>query len=234
MNVHVRSKLYISHNSIQFHADLYRHYVFGVETSLPSGLADLLASLVRTAVRSELSGAAGHHRLPSGSPATVGPSMAFTASVSTPPVVSLPSSSVVPMVPVVPPTPVVSSSSGITAAGILPGMFLPVYLHNLFGRGLPVLPGLQVPTKLMVYHWRSIGVGPAFLPLPSLLLPLLFSLPLSLLLLGPAPDLCWGDWFAFLSIPHGMYTVSIAWSVEVISLIASVVSLTTVAVLLTV
>ena len=142
-----------------------------IPASLPSGLADLLASLVRTAVRSELSGAAGHHRLPSGPPATVGPSMAFTASVSTPPVVSLPSSSVVPMVPVVPPTPVMSSSSGVTAAGILPGMFLPVYLHNLLGGAFPAWPGLHVPTKLMVYHQRSIGVGPASLLFPSSLLP---------------------------------------------------------------
>ena len=45
--------------------------------------------------------------------------------------------------------------------------------------------------------------------------------------------LLWGYWFAYLSIPHGMYTVGIAWSVEVISLITSVVSLTTIAVSLT-
>ena len=68
-----------------------------IPASLQSGSVDLLASLVWTAVHSELSGAAGQHHLPSGPPATVGPSMVFTASVSTPPVVSFPSSSVVPM-----------------------------------------------------------------------------------------------------------------------------------------
>ena len=105
-----------------------------IPASLLGGLADLLASLVRTAVHSELLGAAGQHHLPSSPPVTGGPSMALTASVSTPLVVSLPSSLFVPMVLVVPPTPVVSSSFSFAAARrILPGMFLPVYLHNLLG-----------------------------------------------------------------------------------------------------
>ena len=204
-----------------------------IPASLPGGLADLLAFLIRTAVRSELSGAAGHHRLPSGPPTTVGPSMALTASVSTPPVVSLPSSLVVPMVPVVPPTPVVSSSSSVAAAGILPGMFLPAYLHDLW-EGPPALPGLHVPTKLMVYNWRSFGVVPASSSsFPISLFPSSssYSLPLYLYFFWDLPQtFCRGYWFAYLSIPHGMYTVIIAGSGEVILLIISVVLLTTIAV----
>ena len=48
-----------------------------IPASLLGGLADLLASLVRTAVHSELLGAAGQHHLPSSPPVTGGPSMAF-------------------------------------------------------------------------------------------------------------------------------------------------------------
>ena len=116
-----------------------------IPASCPGGLANLLASLVRTAVCSELSGAAGQHCLSSGPPATV----------------SLPSSSVVPMVPVVLPTPVGSSSSGIAAAGILPGMFLPVYLHDLLGGAFWHCLDCMSQPSCMVYHRHSFGVSPA-------------------------------------------------------------------------
>ena len=101
-----------------------------------------------------------------------------------------------------------------------------------FWEGPSGIAWIAVPTKLMVYHRRSIGVGPAFSS--SFLLPLLFSLPLSLFLLGPAPDLLPGLLVRIPINPPWCVHVGIAWSVEVISLIASVVSLTTVAVLLTV